>query len=142
MYYLMSSAINHVFNQKLVEILLEVGNLILTKDEVDYENVFWILQQIVLGDSPDNVLYDDSNELLDRFTKKDKISTLIDQCKCELWYPLSNQFRAILVSLQEFDLDIFGKVAGWDTEEARTWLDPGDLESSHKKAKKSRKILH
>ena len=134
MYYLMSSAMNHVFYQKFVEILLEVGNLVVTKDEVDYENVFCILQQIVLG--PENLLYDDSNELLDRFTKKETISTVIDQRKCELWYPLLNQFRAILVCLQDFDLDIFGKGAGWDNEEARTWLDPGDLESSHKKSKK------
>ena len=134
MYYLMSSAMNHVFYQKIVEIFLAVGNLVVTKDEEEYENVFCILQQIVLG--PENLLYDASNELLDRFTKKDKISTLIDQSRCELWYPLSNQFRAILVCLQEFDLDIFGKGAGWDDEGARTWLDPGDLESSHKEKQK------
>ena len=47
-----------------------------------------------------------------------------------------------MVSTQEFDMEIFGKGAGWDTEEARTWLEPGDLESSHKKAKTSRNISH
>ena len=55
---------------------------------------------------------------------------------------ISNQFRTILFCLQDSDLDIFGKGAGWDNEEACTWLDPGDLESSHKKGKKSRKISH
>ena len=72
MYYLMRSAMNHAFYQKFVEILLAVGNIIVSKDEVEYENLFWIPQQIVLGYSPDNVLYDDSNILLDRFTKKEK----------------------------------------------------------------------
>ena len=129
MYYLMSSAMNHVFYQKFVEILLEVGNLVVTKDEVDYENVFCILQQIVLGS--EHLLYDDSDELLNRFTNKESISTVNDQRKCELWYPLLNQFRDILVSTQEFDMEIFGKGSGWDTEEARTWLEPGDLESTH-----------
>ena len=134
MYYLMSSAMNHIFYQKIVEIFLAVGNLVVTNDEVEHENVFCIIQQIILG--PENLLYDASNELLDGLTKKDTISTVIDQRKCQLWYPHSNQFRAILVCLQDFDLDIFGKRAGWDNEEARTWFDPGDLESSHKKSRK------
>ena len=40
-------------------------------------------------------------------------------------------------------MDIFAKGSGWDTEEARTWLKPGNLESTHpKKAKKRRNISH
>ena len=76
MYYLMSSAMNHVFYQKIVEIFLAVGNIVVTKDEMDYEHVFGILQEFVLGH--ENLLYDASNELLDRFRKDEKIWALID----------------------------------------------------------------
>ena len=68
MYYLMSSAMNHAFYQKFVEIFLSVGSLVITKDEVEYDHVFGILQETVLGESPDTVLYDESNILLEMFT--------------------------------------------------------------------------
>ena len=54
MYYLMSSAMNHVFYQKIAEIFLAVENLVVTKDEEEYKHVFCILQQIVLG--PEDLL--------------------------------------------------------------------------------------
>ena len=54
-----------------MEIFLAVGNIVVTKHEMDHEHVFGILQEFVLG--PENLLYDASNEFLDRFRKDEKI---------------------------------------------------------------------
>ena len=39
MYYLMSSAMDHAFFQKFVKIFLEVGDPVITTDEVGYQYV-------------------------------------------------------------------------------------------------------
>ena len=129
MYYLMSLAMNHAFFQKFVEIFLKVGEPIIMKDDLDYENVFHILLDKVLGGSPDSVLCESSNNLLERFSNKNKTSTIIDQCDCDLYYPISNQFRAMLVCLQGFIVKIFEKGAGWNSDEGLTWFEPGSHET-------------
>ena len=88
-------------------------------------------------------MYNRSNNVLERFSNKNETSTVIDQRDCDLYYPISNQFRAMLVCLQDFDLKIFEKGAGWDSDEGVTWFDPGPHETLSRISKaKKRERFH
>ena len=66
-----------------------------TSYRLSYKICLQLFKEKFLGREKETHLYDEDNNLIERFVKKETISIYIEKTKCEMWYPDENVWRPL-----------------------------------------------